>query len=178
MDIYYPQFLYTGEKMSNGVQSFLSLGALMIFSLISLRFDTAVLQNVEVEVENKVYLTAFSLADDLLEEIKQKAFDQQTVVFKAISPSALTPAASLGKESGEAWPNFNDIDDYQNYSKPVSLPHAENYTIKSYVSYVQENNQDLTSFAQTYFKRVEIFVDSPYLKHQIKLAYVFTLHSK
>jgi hypothetical protein len=178
IDIHYPQFLYVGEKMSNGVQSFLSLGALMIFSLISLRFDTAVLQNVEVEVENKVYLTAFSLADDLLEEIKQKAFDEKTVDFKAITTTALTPSSNLGKESGEVWPNFNDIDDYQNYSKPVSLPHAENYTIKSYVSYVQANNQDLQSIAQTYYKRVEIFVDSPYLKHQIKLAYVFTLHSK
>lgn len=178
MDIYYTQFLYDGEKMSNGVQSFLSLGALMIFSLISLRFDSAVLQNVEVEVENKVYLTAFSLADDLLEEIKQRAFDQQTVVFKAITTNALTQSANLGKESGEVWPNFNDIDDYHNYSKPVSLPHAENYTVKSYVSYVQANNQDLASLTQTYFKRVEIFVDSPYLKHQLKLAYVFTLHSK
>jgi hypothetical protein len=164
--------------MSNGVQSFLSLGALMIFSLISLRFDSAVLQNVEVEVENKVYLTAFSLADDLLEEIKQRAFDQQTVVFKAITPSALTASASLGKESGEVWPNFNDIDDYNNYSKPVSLPHAENYTVISQVSYVQTNNQDQISTTQTYFKRVEIFVDSPYLRHQIKLAYIFTLHSK
>lgn len=178
MDICYTQFLYDGENMSNGVQSFLSLVALMIFSLISLRFDSAVLQNVEVEVENKVYLTAFSLADDLLEEIKQKAFDEKTVDFKAITTTALTPSANLGKESGEVWPNFNDIDDYHNYSKPVSLPHAEKYTVTSQISYVQANNQDQISTTQTYFKRVEIFVDSPYLKHQLKLAYVFTLHSK
>lgn len=164
--------------MSNSVQSMLSLGALMIFALISLRFDSAVLQNVEVEVENKVYLTAFSLADDLLEEIKQKAFDNNTVVFKSITPSALTPAASLGKESGEVWPNFNDIDDYNNYSKPVSLPHAEKYKVTSLINYVQANNQDLVCTTQTYFKRVEIYVDSPYLRHQIKLAYIFTLHSK
>jgi len=164
--------------MSNGVQSFLSLGALMIFSLISLRFDSAVLQNTEVEVENKVYLTAFSLADDLLEEIKQRAFDEQTVDFKAITASALTPSASLGKESGEAWPNFNDIDDYNNYTKPVSLPHAENYTVISKIDYVLESDQDQTSTSPTYFKRVEIFVDSPYLRHQLKLQYVFTLHSK
>jgi hypothetical protein len=164
--------------MSNGVQSFLSLGAMMIFSLISLRFDSAVLQNTEVEVENKVYLTAFSLADDLLEEIKQRAFDENTIDFKAITTTALTPSANLGKESGEAWPNFDDIDDYNGYTKPVSLPHAENYTIKSYVSYVQTNDQNQASLTQTYFKRVEIFVDSPYLKHQLKLAYIFTLHSK
>jgi hypothetical protein len=164
--------------MSNSIQSMLSLGALMIFALISLRFDSAVLQNVEVEVENKVYLTAFSLADDLLEEIKQKAFDNNTVVFKSITPSALTPAASLGKESGEVWPNFNDIDDYNNYSKPVSLPHAEKYKVTSLINYVQANNQDLVCTTQTYFKRVEIYVDSPYLRHQLKLAYIFTLHSK
>jgi hypothetical protein len=156
----------------------LSLGALMLFALISLRFDSAVLQNVEVEVENKVYLTAFSLADDLLEEIKQKAFDQQTAVFKSISPDALTATANLGKESGEVWPNFNDIDDYNNYTKPVSLPHAEKYTITSKVSYVQASDQNQISSTQTYFKRVELFVDSPYLRHQLKLSYVFTLHSK
>ena len=164
--------------MSSSVQSMLSLGALMIFGLISLRFDSAVLQNVEMEVENKVYLTAFSIADDLLEEIKQRAYDQQTVVFKSITPAALTPSANLGIESGEAWPNFNDIDDYDDYTKPVSLPHAENYTVTCSVNYVQESDEDQISLSQTYFKRVDIFVDSPYLGHQIKLSYIFTLHSK
>lgn len=164
--------------MSSNIQSMLSLGALMIFGMISLRFDSAVLQNVEVEVENKVYLTAFSLADDLLEEIKQKAFDEQTVDFKSISTDALTTSQNLGCESGEVWPNFNDIDDYNNYTKPVSLPHAEKYTITSKISYVDATNQDQISTAQTYFKRVDLFVDSPYLRHQIKLSYVFTLHSK
>ena len=164
--------------MSSSIQSMLSLGALMIFGLISLRFDSAVLQNVEMEVENKVYLTAFSIADDLLEEIKQRAFDQQTVVFKSITTAALTPSVNLGIESGEVWPNFNDIDDYDNYSKPVSLPHAENYTVTCSVNYVQESDEDQISLSQTYFKRVDIFVDSPYLSHQIKLSYIFTLHSK
>jgi hypothetical protein len=166
------------QKMSSSVQSMLSLGALMIFGIISLRFDSAVLQNVEMEVENKVYLTAFSLADDLLEEIKQKAFDDQTVVFKSITPDALTPSANLGNESGETWPNFNDIDDYNNYSKPVSLPHAENYTVTCSVNYVQESDPEHISSSQTYFKRVDLFVDSPYLGHQLKLSYIFTLHSK
>lgn len=163
--------------MSNNVQSMLSLGALMIFAMISLRFDSAVLQNTELEIENKVYLTAFSLADDLLEEIKQKAFDQQTVVFQSISPVSLTAPQSLGAD-GEVWPAFNDIDDYNGFSKPVSLPHAENYTVSSYVSYVSDTDQDEVSAIQTYYKRVEIYVDSPYLPHRIKIFYIFTLHSK
>jgi len=156
----------------------LSLGALMIFSLISLRFDSSVLQNVEIEIENKVYLTAFSLADDLLEEIKQRAFDEQTVVFKSITTAALTPAQSLGKESGEVWPNFNDIDDYNNYSKPVSLPHAENYTVTCKIYYASASDQNIIATTQTYYKRVEITVDSPYLSNELKIYYIFTLHSK
>lgn len=163
--------------MSNNVQSMLSLGALMIFGMISLRFDSAVLQNTELEVENKVYLTAFSLADDLLEEIKQKAFDEQTVQFKAISTAALTSTETLGKES-EVWPAFDDIDDYNGFSKPVSLPHAEKYTVSSNVFYVSPDDQDELSATQTYFKRVEIIVDSPYLPHRVKVYYIFTLHSK
>ncbi|MDX1372626.1 MAG: hypothetical protein R3321_09145, partial [Nitrososphaeraceae archaeon] len=55
--------------------STLSIGALLFLSLISLRFNASVLENSTVETENKIYLTAFSLADDLIEEIKQKAFD-------------------------------------------------------------------------------------------------------
>ncbi len=164
--------------MSSNIQSMLSLGALMIFGIISLRFDSAVLQNTEVEVENKVYLTAFSLADDLLEEIKQRAFDEQTVVFKSITTAALTPAQSLGKESGEVWPNFNDIDDYNNYSKPVSLPHAENYTVICKIHYASESDQNVISTSQTYYKRVEITVNSPYLSNELKMYYIFTLHSK
>lgn len=164
--------------MSSSVQSMLAIGALMIFSLISMRFDSTVLQNTEVEVENKVYLTAFSLADDLLEEIKQRAFDQQTVDFKSITPDALTASANLGKDLGEEWPNFNDIDDYNNYTKPISLPHAENYSIISKVAYAQESDPNQISTIQTYYKRVEIIVDSPYMRNELKMYYVFTLHSK
>ena len=65
--------------MSNA-QSILSIGALLFLSLISLRFNSSALENATVEVENKVYLTAFSLADDLIEEIKQKAASKQQTV--------------------------------------------------------------------------------------------------
>ena len=56
--------------MSSG-QSMLVLGATILFALISLRFNTAMLQNTTLEIQNKVNLTAFSLADDLIEEIKE-----------------------------------------------------------------------------------------------------------
>lgn len=164
------------------IQSLLAIGAIAIFSLISVRFNSSVLQNLTVEVENKVYLTAFSLADDLIEEIKQKAFDEQTVDFRAITPGELTPPLLFGnsKDPGETDDpeTWDDIDDYHGYSKDVSLPHAEGYTVTCSVSYVTTNDPNVLTNSQTYLKRVTVTADSPYLSHPVNLSFVFTLHSK
>ena len=159
---------------------FLTLGAIALLSLISLRFNTTVLQNRTSETENKIYLTAFSLADDLIEEIKQKAFDEETVEWRAINVTELTPTNSFGPvDPGEySVSDFDDIDDYDGYSKNISLPNAENYTVVSTVNYVTENDQDLICQDQTFYKRVSIHVSSPYLSHAVNLDFVFTLHSK
>lgn len=160
-------------------QSLLTIGSIVLFSFISYNFNSSVLQNIGLGVENKVYLTAFSLADDMIEEIKQKAFDEETIVFRAINADELTESPYLGPESGETdVTKFDDIDDYNNYQKPVSLPHAENYSIRCKVDYVSASNPEQISLAQTFFKRVEVTVSSPYLRNQVKLSYIFTLHSK
>ena len=163
-----------------GYNQFISIGAIALLALISLRFDSTVLETKQTEVENKVYLTAFSLADDLIEEIKQKAFDEQTVEWRAIETGDLTPYNAFGPlDPGESSvETFDDIDDYQGYQKEVSLPHVENYTITSNVDYVSASDPDETSLVQTYFKRVTVRVTSPYLTHPVRLSFVFTLHSK
>jgi hypothetical protein len=158
----------------NTGQSLLSIGALFLLALVSLRFNSSVLQNTTIETENKVYLTAFSLADDLIEEIKQKAFDERTIDFQAIAADQLT--LPLGFESGEVWPNFDDIDDYQNYSKPVSLPHVEDYTVTCQINYVNSAGQNLSN--QSYFKKVTIKVSSKYMSSPLYLKFIFSLHSK
>ena len=162
-----------------GNNQFLSIGAIALLALVSLRFNTTVLENKTTEVENKVYLTAFSLADDLIEEIKQKAFDEQTVDWRAIPVEQLTSIDAFGPDADEFSVNdFDDIDDYQNYSKGISLPHVEDYNVSSTVEYVTASDPDMTSSSQTYFKRISVRVTSPYISHPVRLAFVFTLHSK
>lgn len=164
--------------MSN-VHSFLSIGSILLLSFISLRFNSTVLENTVVETENKIYLTAFSLGDDMIEEIKQKAFDEQTVEWRSITPSELTSLESFGPDLDEiSVADYDDIDDYDGYSKSISLPHAENFTVLSTVDYVTANNQNQSSLAQTFFKRVSVNVSSPYLSYPINLTFIFTLHSK
>ena len=163
-----------------GTHSFLTIGAMALLALISMRFNATLLENRTTEIENKVYLTAFSLADDLIEEIKQKAFDEETVEWKAITAEQLTNIDAFGAvDPGENSVNdFDDIDDYHNYSKSVSTPHVENYTVSSTVDYVSASDQDEVSNVQTFFKRVTVRVTSPYLSHPVMLSFVFTLHSK
>jgi len=157
------------------IQSLLTMGAMMLVSISSLRFNTIMLQDSTVETENKVYLTAFSLADDMIEEIKNKSFDEATLLYPTTATSILTPPDSLGPEHGEVYPNFDDIDDYNNYSKLISAPHAEDYTVSCKVFYVDGNNPDNPSSIQTFYKKVTVTVSSPFLQNNVNLSYVFTL---
>jgi hypothetical protein len=159
-----------------GSQSMLSLGALLIFALLSLQFNSSVLGNSTTEIEDKVYLTAFSLADDLIEEIKEKAFDEKTIDFQAIAANQLTSPGNLTYESGENWPDFDDIDDYNGYKKLVDLPHAEGYNLSCTVNYVDSDGNDITT--QSYFKKVTITVTSKYMSQPFYMAFIFSLHSK
>lgn len=147
----------------------------MLVSIVSLRFNSTVLQSSTVEIENKVYLTAFSLADDMIEEVKNKSFDEKTIKFPANSVNNLTKADSLGPELYETSATFDDIDDYNNFSKAIDAPHAENYRVSCKVFYVQENNLDVKSTTQTFYKKLEVSVSSPYLRDNVKLAFIFTM---
>ncbi|NWF51017.1 MAG: hypothetical protein HXY49_10810 [Ignavibacteriaceae bacterium] len=157
------------------IQTLLSMGALIILSLASLRFNSVFLETSTTEVENKVYMTAFSLADDLIEEIKQKAFDANTINFPTNNPAGLTPAGSLGPGWWEIYPNYNDIDDYNYFKKTVSAPHAENYTVYSRVYYVTATNPNQISTTQTFYKKVVVTVSSKYFRKPVSLNFIFTL---
>ncbi len=161
--------------MSSSTQSMLAIGALMIFSLISMRFDSSVLQNLEIEVENKVYLTAFSLADNLIEEIKQKAFDEKTIDFQAIPREDLTDSTLLMPE-GEVHPYFDDIDDYNTYQDNIDLPHAEGYKVTCAVTYSNADGQTIDT--KSFYKKVVVKVESKYLRSPLSISFIFSLHSK
>ena len=159
--------------MSN-IQSMLAIGSLFLLSITSMNFNSSLLQSNTAELENKVYLTAFSLADDMIEEIKGKAYDENTLTFPTVNRATLTAVGSLGKESGEAYPYFDDIDDYNNFSRNADAPHSEKYHISAEVYYVSETNPDTKSTSQTFHKRVDVTVSSPYLNNNVKLTFIFT----
>ena len=160
--------------MSN-VQSMLTIAGMILLAIISLRFNSAVTTTSNAETNNKVCLTAFSLADNLIEEIKGKSFDQTTVDFPTTNTASLTPPSSLGPDSGEIYPYYNDIDDYNGFQDTVTAPYFETYYISCSVQYVSADNPDAASSTQTFYKKVTVTVSSPYLTNSIFLSSIFTL---
>ncbi|MEK6567534.1 MAG: hypothetical protein AABZ27_02190 [Candidatus Omnitrophota bacterium] len=74
-------------------------------------------------------------AQELMEEIKTKAYDE-----KKLDDSGPPWSSSLVAE-GESYPNFNDVDDYNNYSDAP----APGYSRQAAVSYVWLNGADWTA---------------------------------
>lgn len=161
-----------------GIQSLLAIGAIWLFALISINFNSTVVHNISIEVENKVYLTAFSLADDMIEEIKQKAFDEEVLdSFKTILVDSLS---LIGSEEGNDRKLFDDIDDYNNFVDTIGLPYVENFLRTTKVSYADTANNFNPTNSKSYFKRVDVTVESlqNYLTNPVTLSFIFTLHSK
>ncbi|OIP56059.1 MAG: hypothetical protein AUK34_12030 [Ignavibacteria bacterium CG2_30_36_16] len=157
------------------VQSMLTIAALVFLSLASLQFNRTALHTQTAEIENKVYLTAFSLADDMIEEIKVKGFDETTVPFPTNITTNLTSLANLGPDAGETYGSYDDVDDYNGYEKLISAPHAEDYFISVTVKYVDGDDPDTFSTVQTFYKKVLVTVSSPFMNYPVKLSFIFTL---
>ena len=157
------------------IQTYLTMGGLVLLSLTSLRFNSAILETSTADIENKVYLTAFSLADDLIEEIKTKSFDENTKNFPVTNTSSLTAVNLMGPEYGETYTNYDDIDDFNNYTNLIDAPHAEGYNIACTVQYVNKDDQDVINSVPTFYKKVTVTVTSPYMRTPITLSFIFTL---
>lgn len=160
--------------MSN-IQTLLTVGAMLLLAIVSLNFNSTVLNTSTSDIENQVYLTAFSISDNIIEEIKQKSFDQATVQFPTTNPASLTPPDKLGPEAGEVYPYFNDVDDYNGFIDTVSKPYFETYYVSCKVVYVSASDPDVVSSTQTFFKKATVTVSSPFLRHSVSFSSIFTL---
>jgi MSHA pilin protein MshD len=103
------------------------------------------------------------LAQDLLEEIMPKKFDE--------NPQNPDTPATLGPETGETrnglptTRNYDDVDDYRNYTESppkevdgTNMVEYTGYTRTVAVDYVSETALDTVSTSSTRFKRVRVTV--------------------
>jgi len=150
----------------NTGQMMITIGAIFLLSVIILRVNTNLLIADNIIDKSKINLLAVSAATSFIEEATSKAFDENTMNNSIIDSTAFS--ATLGKESGEVYPLFDDFDDYNyfqgSHKKIDSLEIAIGDTLifetTCKVNYVPFQNPNSISSSQTWSKQMVLKVTS------------------
>jgi hypothetical protein len=157
--------------MSN--QMLLATGALFILTLLILLFYQSSRQQTSVSVENEAILASSGIAQSVIAEIQKRSYDENTVTKYADSIDSLTITSSLGPDSAEHFiTQYDDVDDFDNYSIVDSSTRLGGYSISVSVDYVGIMNQNNVSFARSFCKRIEVAIVSLYLPDTLKFYHI------
>ena len=153
----------------------LVLGALSIFGWYSLTVNRSLLENSTRVMESEFEITAISLLQEVISEVGLKAFDEASVAsIPASVPNDFTASTSLGSETGETYPNFDDIDDYDAWTINDTSTAEMTYTITGEVGYVTAADLVTLSSTRNTMKRLNLTLTSDYLTNDINLSYVYS----
>ncbi len=147
-------------------QMLLVLGALVIFSMLALSMNSSILTSTETSIETESIRTATDIAQSMTAEITSKSFDHATTNGTVDDIMDFTAPDLLGPES-ESYPNYNDVDDFDGFSKTVTTPRLGDFTINVQVKYVPRNNPDQVVYYRTKMKRIRVVVDGSSLENPI-----------
>jgi len=144
----------------NTGQMLITLAALTLVMITTLNHNRTSMATEDNMIYSKEFILAASVAESMLDEISGKAYDEEIVKGKTII-SASDFSSNLGKDGGETYPDFDDIDDYNNFSKTDSIPNMGIFTATVSVEYMSDDL--IPSVSKTYNKNVTVRVTSPNL---------------
>lgn len=156
------------------VETFLVLGALVIFSMAALYLNDLKFDNDRRVMETEFKTTAIGIAQQYIEEAQSLKFDEAvTGSIPSSLPDAFTNFASLGPEAGESYPQFDDVDDYNGYSAGVNTPRAT-YTVNIVVSYADSVTISPGYTLRSFLKIMTVKVSSIFFADTVKLDYLYS----
>ena len=150
------------------------LGAIMIYGIFSVSVNDARFKNEYRIIQSQFEILAVAIANSYLEEGKSKEFDE---VFTGTPPTTLpdnfTDPASMGTDTGETYPNFDDLDDFNSYSLTDTSSIGFVYTVSISVTYVTTSDFSTASASRTFYKRMDVTVSSPDLTSNIVMSRIY-----
>lgn len=155
----------------NTGQSMLVLGAFAMLSILSLNMNRMMFSSMVLGLEMEATINVISYGQSMLDEILSKSFDENAVdgIERLYSPSEATPEAAFGPDGPAevitgidslnlSQTTFDDVDDYHLYRRKVWDPRLGWSFIVDSVYYVQEENPDIRSSTQTFYKVVTVTI--------------------
>lgn len=155
----------------NTGQMLITIGALALLSIVILRVNNNFLSTSTVLMENKFGVLAVSVGTSILEEAKGKSFDHNTDTMAVTSLAGLT---SIGPESGEVDPLFNDFDDYDGLVRHDSTMPSAPFKIECDVNFINPDNPDGTTTSKTWHKKLTVTVTSDFMTDTIRLSSIYS----
>jgi hypothetical protein len=142
-------------------EMFLVLGATMLFGVISYSATMTMMQNKDDVWQNEYRLTALSIAQRFIEEAKAMPYFDGVLAngVPASLPSGFS-SNPLQAESGEIYPNYNDIDDFASYSETIETS-KNYYKVDIEVNYVVDENPLRVVQDKTFYKIMKVHVSYP-----------------
>ena len=164
-------------------QMFSILGALVLLGFVTLSINSMLADKTETMLDAEASLNAISIAQTMLDEIFTKSFDAATANGTRIYDSTLfTPLGGLGASGAElshvASPDlvdasemyFNDVDDYNGYTRITFTPVLGKFLVRDTVYYVQKTNPDYPAPGQTSFKKIVVSVSHANMRYPMVIS--------
>jgi trimethylamine:corrinoid methyltransferase-like protein len=158
----------------NTGQMLLTLGALILLSILTLRVNTGQLSTQDTMQNTKFGVLAVSVASSIMEEASEKAFDTKTDGNFVANLSELTAPNSLGPANGETRDLFNDFDDFNGLVDTITNMPSAVFKVSCTVDYIDPDLPGLTSSIRTWHKRLIIKVTSPSMADTIEMTKIFS----
>ena len=155
---------------------FLVLSSTLILAMMTVSVNNNILQSKDTMQEIEIAYMALPIAQQFIEEAKSKKFDMNVgIIDPATMPSAFTPWNALGPGAGETYPNFDDVDDYNNFNEVVNVQGID-FVVSISVFYVQDSNLEVDAKTETFFKNMTVTVTSEWFTGQVLLKHVFSYY--
>jgi len=161
----------------NTGQSLLTIGALMLLSVIVLGINNKFLSTNSTLYDTKFGVLAVALGTSVIEEASGKPFDLASVDSAITNINLLTAPSGLGAASGEYYPDYNDFDDYNDYNQTITKLPSAIFKVWCDVHYVNPSNPNVNVSTRTWHKKIDVFVTSKSMNNEndtVKLSSIYS----
>ena len=146
------------------IQQFLVISSIVALTYVILSINNNHGLQTEWELNNEAIITSTGIGQSLLDEIELASFDEKAISNTLTTPDSLTTYHLLGKNDGETTHyTFDDIDDYNGYTKVDSLNRLGTFSTEIKVYYVKTMFPDSKTLNRTFSKRIDIIISNEYL---------------
>jgi len=144
-----------------------TMAAMIIFSMILISANSMIQRNSTMQIEGELEQEVISLGQEIIEEARSKAFDENTrgSMPPSIIPGGFTPTSEFPSKEEQETRNrssFLAFEDYNNWSEVITTPHGD-FNIDVEVYYVDEITYEQVE-SQTTFKKIDVTVRSEFLR--------------